>query len=125
MQTKVESVKGLEHLYYKGKEIIYSDYRGMEDDEVVAVATDIVAYLLKLNRPTLQLTNIEGVFFTPKVLTALTTLAPKVEHLIVKDAVIGIKGAKRILFQTYNAIIQGNAKAFDDEEAAKDWLVEE
>ena len=115
----------IQRLIYKGKEIIYTDYRGMDDDELIATAYKVVDYLLNLNRPTLQLTNITGIYFTPKIMELLTKLTPRVEHLIIKDAVIGITGAKRILFHTYNAIVRGNAKAFDDEQAAKEWLVEE
>jgi hypothetical protein len=40
-----------------------------------------------------------------------------------KDAVLGVKGNKRFLFQLYNFILRGNAKLFDDETVAKEWLV--
>jgi hypothetical protein len=39
--------------------------------------------------------------------------------------VVGIKGVKRILFQVYNGLVRGKAKAFDDEETAKEWLVKD
>ena len=115
--------KTIQHLMYKGKEIFYTDYRGLDDDEMTSAVHEVVDYLLDLNRPTLQLTNITGVYFTPKILKLLTTLTPRVEHLIIKDAVVGVTGAKRVLFQAYNAIVNGNAKTFDDEQTAKDWLV--
>jgi hypothetical protein len=114
----------VQRLLYKNKEIIYTDFRDLDDDEkFVAVAEEVLKFLTKLNRPTLQLTNISGFFLTPKRMHVITTYTPKVEHLILKDAVVGIKGAKRILFQIYNSIVGGKAKTFDDEESAKEWLV--
>ena len=109
---------------HKGKEVICFDYRGLdEEDEFIEMAEKALEYNLKLNRPTLQLTNITGCYLTPRIMEYINTTMPKVSHLIIKDALIGITGAKRILFQVYNMMVRGNARAFKDEEEALEWLV--
>lgn len=110
-------------LVFQGKEIIYFNFRGLtEDQDIIQHFHNARDYMLKLNRPTLQLTNVTGVYFTPNIMKNLDVLKAA-EHLVIKDAVVGVTGVKKILFQIYNTMLQGKTKTFDDEEAAKQWLV--
>jgi hypothetical protein len=109
---------------YKGREIVSIDYRGLDDeDELFKFNDQVFAFLHSLNRPTLQMTNIEGIHFTPKLMKAVQEQTPKVQHLIMKDAVLGITGVKRILFQVYSALLNERTRSFPDEISAKEWLV--
>jgi hypothetical protein len=112
-------------IHYKNKKIFYTDYRGLvEDEEIETFINEIIQYQLKLNLATLQLTNVEGVFFTPRIMKSIEKAAPILKDFIIKDAIVGITGIKRILFQFYNTIIGGNARAFQTEEEAMEWLIQ-
>lgn len=109
---------------YGGKRIFYTDYRGLEtDEEIEAFIDEIVRFQLRVNRPSLQLTNIEGAYFTPQIMKRVEKAMGEVNHLIIKDAIVGVRGIKRVLFQFYNTVIGGKARAFKTEEEAKEWLV--
>lgn len=108
---------------YKGQEITYLDYRGKSLEEIKAILEEAVEQALKENKQRYLLTNITGVFAVPEFMDAVNAATKKTKHLTLKSAVVGVTGAKKILFNTYNAIIGTEAKAFNDEEAAKEWLV--
>ncbi len=98
---------------YKGQEIVSLDYRGLDDEEeFLKVAYETTDFLVSLNRPTLQMTNIEGIFFTPKLMKAVQAEAPRLKPFIIKDAILGITGVKRVLFQLYSSLVDGKTKAF-------------
>ncbi len=109
---------------HKGVEIIRFDYQGLsEDEDVIAFVDEAKHFLFDLNRSTLQLTNITGVYLTPPVMKHITEASKQVEHLVMLDAVVGVIGVKKFLFQLYNTLIRGKARAFDKEDEAKEWLV--
>jgi hypothetical protein len=110
-------------IYHKGIEIIRFDYQGLpEDEDVIAFVDEVKHFLFELNRPTLQLTNITGIYLTPTVMKHITEASKQWEHLVMLDAIIGVTEVKRFLFQLYNTLIRGKARAFDTEEEAKEWL---
>ena len=114
----------IELIHYKNKEIIRSDFRGLtDDDDLIAFLSKLFQYMKDIERPVRRLTLIEGVYFTPKVMAQLPKVTNELQSMIIKDAVIGVHGVKRILLQAYNAIIPDRVKAFSNEEDAKDWLV--
>ena len=116
----------IEAIFRDGKEIIRIDFQGLEeDDNVIAFLTEIKNYVLNFNRPTLQLTNITGVYFTPSVMNQVSAITKETEHLVIKDAIVGVVGVKKILLQVYNTLVRGKAKAFNTEEDAIAWLVKE
>jgi hypothetical protein len=116
----------IKRIFHDGKEIIRMDFQGLEDDnDVINLLTEIKNYVLNTNRPTLQLTNITGVYMTPSVMNKVSAITKETEHLVIKDAVVGVVGVKKILFQVYNTLLGGKAKAFNTEEDAMAWLVKE
>ena len=132
-QTQYDVVKGavrkmerIQTIYHKDKPINYFDYRGLEtESEVLGSIRETRIFLEKQNLQTLQLTNITGVFFTPGLIKPVLAEVELCKPYVLRDAVVGIVGAKRILFQTYLAIFPGKTKAFVEEAPALDWLVEE
>jgi hypothetical protein len=117
-------VERLKIIEYKGKEIVCIDYRGLiEDEEVIEFVREATDYVIGLERPSLQLTDVSNVFFTPPIMEVINQCADEAKSYVLKDAIIGIKGAKRILFQLYSMILGGKARAFSDDVSAKEWLV--
>jgi hypothetical protein len=110
---------------YKGKEIIYCDYRDCSEEEMIQLLEQGQAMILHDNRKTLQLTNITRAYATRKFTARANDVGKTIKHLTQKEAIIGIVGAKKVLFRAYNLIMGGVVRAFDTEEEAKEWLVEE
>ena len=116
-------MKRIQKIQHNGRDIVRFDFQGLtEDDEIISYIKEIEDYLLALESPTLQLNNITGVYFTPQVMNELTAAGKRWEHTVLKDAIVGVVGVKRILLRAYNAIVGGKAKAFSTEEEALEWL---
>ena len=114
---------GREIITYKGEEITYLDYRGKSLEEIKAILADAAEQALKENKQRYLLTNISGIFAVPEFMEAVNDATRKTKHLTLKSAVVGVTGAKKLLFNMYNTVIGKEAKAFDDEESAKEWLI--
>jgi hypothetical protein len=112
-------------LTYKGKEISYFDYRGMNMEEIIRTIEEASAKALQENKHRLQLSNLTGVFAVPEFMSSVKEAGKKTKHLTTKSAVVGITGAKKLLLNIYNAFTGVDMKAFDDEESAKEWLVKD
>ncbi len=113
-------------LTHKGKKIHYFDYRGLIDDtaflELARKASD---FLIEQNKKSLHLINLTGTFITPNLIKPLITEIERYKPFIQKEAIVGVTGAKRVLFQTYLTFFSSDdIKAFRDteEETALDWL---
>ncbi|WP_420582741.1 hypothetical protein [Reichenbachiella sp.] len=114
---------GYSLITHKGKEILYVDYQDMTKEEILQVMDDATDYALELNRPLLRLSNMTGVFGVKDVVDKAKESGKKTSHLTIKRAVVGITGAKKVLFNGFNRVSGNNSKAFDSVEDAKDWLV--
>lgn len=114
---------GLQKIYHMGKEIIYVDYRGMKEEEMLATAQSLKVLLLRENKPHLRLVNISECFAKPKFTAYIREMGNEISHIPVKAAVVGITGAKKVLLMGYNRILGGSMRPFDHEEDAKNYLV--
>ncbi|HCX20734.1 MAG: hypothetical protein CMB80_07805 [Flammeovirgaceae bacterium] len=114
---------GHEIILHKGKEILYVDYQGMSENEILKEMDDATDFALKENRPLLRLSNMTDVFGVSSVVEKAKESGKKTKHLTIKRAAVGITGAKKVLFNAFNRVSGNNARAFDSVEEAKDWLV--
>ncbi len=108
---------------YKGKEIIYVDYRGESEDEMLDTANKLRDILLSDNKAHLRLVNITDAFATTKFTNYIRQLGKDTKHIPTKAAIVGITGAKKVLLLGYNRILGGAMRPFDDEEMAKEYLI--
>lgn len=116
-------MSGLKKITYKGKEIVYVDYREQTEDEMLETASDLRNLLLAEQKAHLRLVNINNAFATPKFTTFIRELGKETKHIPVKAAIVGITGAKKVLLHGYNRILGGSMRPFDDEESAKEYLI--
>lgn len=114
---------GFSKIYYKGKEIIYVDYQGQSEDEMLGTASDLRDWLLHERKPHLRLVNITGAFAKPKFNQYIRKLGEETKDIPMKGAIVGVTGGKKALLIIYNKILGGSLKPFDTEEAAKEYLV--
>jgi hypothetical protein len=111
---------------YKGKEILYLDYRGLKLEQIIQSIDEAVEESLKSNRPICMLINITGVYAVPEFMEKSKEAGKKTKNIVKKQAMVGINStAKEILLNAYNYFTGSNTKAFDDEESAKEWLVKD
>jgi hypothetical protein len=118
---------GVKKINHKGQEILYIDYKGTrDDDEMISILKEAQTVIKEDNKEYFQLTDLREAFATPKYMKAAKEIAKETPKLAKKRAIIGVSSpGKKILLQAYNVILGKNGlKPFDDEEAAKDWLVD-
>lgn len=110
---------------YKGKEILYIDYRGMNENQMIQTLNEATERSLSDNKPRLLLTNVAGSFVLPDFLKKAKEAGKRTKHLTLKSAIIGIEGAKKVLLKFHNLYVGSEMKPFHDEIEAKEWLVRE
>lgn len=114
---------GLQKITHKGKEIVYVDYRGQSEEEMLKTASDLRDFLLSDPGEHLRLVNITDTPATRKFTAFIREMGKETKHVPVKGAVVGITGAKKVLLSGYNRLLGGAMRPFDDEEIAKNYLV--
>lgn len=113
----------IQKIIHKGRLIVYIDYRGQNEDEMIETATSLRKFLETNPRKHLRLINITDTPATRKFISYIRQLGKDTKHIPVKGAVVGIVGAKKVLLSGYNKLLGGAMRPFDDEEAAKEYLV--
>lgn len=116
-------MKRIQKIQYKGKEIIYVNYAGLREKEMIEVLGQVEALILSDNKPHLQLVNITDAFATPGYMAAVKKFGQKTQSLTAKAAIVGITGVKALLLRSYNFISGSKLIAFNTEEEAKEYLV--
>lgn len=114
---------GIQRITYKGKEIIYIDYRGKSEDEMLEVADSLKEFLLSGPGHHLRLVNITDTPATRKFTSYIREMGKQTKDVPVRGAIVGITGAKKVLLSGYNRLLGGAMRPFDDEETAKEYLV--
>ncbi len=113
----------IQRIEYKGEEIIYVDYRGLSEDEMLSMAGSLREFLLSEPGYHLRLVNITDTPATRQFTSFIRQLGKDTKHIPVKAAIVGITGAKKVLLSGYNRLLGGAMKPFDNEEKAKEYLV--
>jgi hypothetical protein len=108
---------------YKGKEIIYFDFRECAEEEMIQLLDQGQEMIVHDNHKTLRLTNLHRAYATNTFMARANAFGKATKHLTQKAALVGITGAKKVLFKAYNFLIGEAARAFDTEEEAKEWLI--
>lgn len=116
-------MSGFQRINYKGKEIIYIDYRGQSEDEMLATASSLRDFLHSDPGHHLRLVNITDTPATRKFTSYIRELGKETKDIPVKAAIVGITGAKKVLLSGYNRLLGGAMRPFDDEETAKEYLI--
>ncbi|CAA6807840.1 MAG: Unknown protein [uncultured Aureispira sp.] len=110
-------------IQYKGKEILYINYKGLTENQMIDTLNKAEQIILNDNKPHLQLSNIVDAFATPGYMAAAKKFGKNTEHLTSKSAIVGITGVKALLLRSYNFVSGDKLKAFNTEEEAKEYLV--
>ncbi len=117
-------MSSLSYQQYKGKNILYIDFRNKRRDQNIATIYEAAKEVRAWTEKGLILPDFRNAVTTPEFLThakqlGLEVFAPK----SLKSACIGITGVKKKLLQEYNTFCNGSVVSFETEEEAKEWLI--
>ncbi|HLA84451.1 MAG TPA: hypothetical protein VJL29_06630 [Thermoguttaceae bacterium] len=118
-------------MVYQGKQILYCDYANFALDQFEAFKTELDSAVAVITREPekslLALTDIRRSVASPAVVDMFKTAAIVTAKHIRKQAVVGVSGMKKILFDAVIHISKQPARAFGDLELekAQKWLVED
>lgn len=108
---------------YKDKKILYQDYRGLSKEEMLSTAEEAFKMTSEYNGNLIILIDIREAFLSEEFMNKVKEIGSKSKDKIQKTAIIGIQGIKKIIFNAFNAFIgTNNFKAFETEDAAKEYL---
>jgi hypothetical protein len=107
---------------YKGKRILFSDYQGLDNEEMIAQFKYETSIILK-EKEVLYLGDFHNSTISPDFMKMLNETGKQTQSIIKKSAVVGITGLKSILMNSFNMISGVKAKSFDEITKAKEYLV--
>lgn len=125
METKMRS-HWLEHA---GKQIFYQNFSGHDilhsdevKDELVAVQAIVTA---QPKGSTRVLADFRDTILGKDLIDLLTASSSKTKIYVMKTAVLGVTGTKRILANVLMNLTGQKLVIFEDEQAALDWLAKD
>lgn len=113
----------IQTITHQSKEIIYIDYRNMNDAEMIETIKQMRDKVLTLNKPHLRLVNVTNTNASATFRTHMRKIGKEIGHIPSKVAIVGIPASKRVVINAYNVLIGGTMKLFDNEDEAKAYLV--
>lgn len=111
---------------HKQKEILQLDFSECSYEELVALVTkarDIISQ--QTPNSLLVLTNVADIRVNKDVVKTLREYLELNKPFIKASAVTGVNSQTQVLFNTIITLARRDIKLFDNEEAAKNWLVEQ
>jgi hypothetical protein len=109
---------------FKGKKILYADYRQCGSAENLTKLLDEVIAIVKKTANVLIISNFEGEIAYPAFIERIKLWGKDhCQKNIIKSAVIGISGIRMVYYNTY-IILTGDkkTKAFGNYNSAVEWL---
>jgi hypothetical protein len=118
---------GTKWIEYKGKKILYQDYRGLTGPEAIEAIELAARMMTECPTRLLFMSNVEGMVITSQFMARSKELGRQVfDRKTEKTAMIGITGLKRIFYEAYLHFINNKNKkmaTFETEAEAMEWLV--
>ena len=112
--------KFVEIITYQGKEIVYLNMNGLNEEEQLAAINE-TDQIFSTKQEILNVTDVGNTTTTPIVKEKANELHRKHKDRIKAEAIVGVSGLKRMLAQGMNKDIYF-AKSIDD---AKNWVVQQ
>jgi hypothetical protein len=114
-----------ETIIYKGKEITFFNYNGLRGEELLEQLKANTQYLLDSPKNDfLTLSDFSKAYGTDETLAFLQSEPAKAAaKKTKKKALLGITGLKKMFLNIYNTFTGAGARAFNDIESAKEYLV--
>lgn len=116
---------GVEWIEHKGKKILYIQYTGLKQSEMLDLIIKASQMILESkSNEVLSLTDVTDCFINNDFMELSKKQGLITLPLTQKAAVVGITGLKSILLKASNAFTPKPRVPFETIEQAKDWLAE-
>lgn len=116
----------INYILYKGKRILYIDFRNKNGDQNVATLDEVATEMRTWTEKGLTLSDFRNSTGSPAYMARIKKLGAEVFiPMTIKNAAIGVTGLKQILLNAVNSFLNTKAVAFDTEEDAKEWLIKD
>ena len=116
----------VKYIQYKGKTILYIDYRNMTGNEGIATLHEEEKEVRTWTQPGLVLNDFRNSKATSEFMAEAKRLGKELfSAMEKKTAAIGVTGIQNILLQAYNAFSKDKLVPFATEEEAKEWLIKD
>ena len=116
----------VKYIQYKGKTILYVDYRNMTEAEGIATLHEEAKEVRTWTQPGLVLNDFRNSKATSDFMAEAKKLGKEIfSAMEKKTAAIGITGIQNILLHAYNAFAKDKVVPFATEEEAKEWLIKD
>lgn len=112
---------------YKGKKIIYGDYRKLKGKDLMAAIDEEVKLVMAAPEKVLILDDFTGCVVDSACMEYLKKVGKElIEPNTEKCAILGVEGMKNVLLNAYNWFTGAGAhqRLFRSELEAKEWLVQ-
>ncbi|MFL7793416.1 MAG: STAS/SEC14 domain-containing protein [Anaerolineae bacterium] len=108
---------------YKGKEILFIDYRGLGLEESLETLDQAEEVIAGRKDKILILVDTRDAYTSAEFMSRLKESGKEIAPKMEKQAIVGITGLKAILLDAYNRFTGSALKPFSTQEEAKEWLV--
>ena len=113
-----------EIITYKGKEILYANYSACKTNEEALLVLEKSFEKLRSSPIKMRvLVNVENAVGTREFQKKAKELSKATEGKVLKRAVLGISGMKKVLLMGFNNFTKTKAHPFDTKEEALEFLV--
>lgn len=113
---------------HKGQKILYCDYTNYPESEFEKLKAELeeveAVITLEPKDSVLGLTDIRGSVATSEVIVLFKGAVSRTGPHIRMQAVVGVSGVKKVLFDVVVRLSGQNARTFDKVESAKEWLAQ-
>ncbi len=119
-----DRVKWIEH---KGKKIIFLDYTNLNSrnkERFFEVLNEAREFILSAGSDLLILVDLRDSYGDSEIMQRMKKDGKDEKHLIHKEAVVGIDGAKEVILRAINLFTKIGITPFKTIDKAKDWLAE-
>jgi len=111
-------------IFHKDDEITIVDYSGARENEMIATVEAASNRILHEGKETLVLSIFNNKnYVTPKFMRQVEATLKKADHLIVKNAVIGLSSTQQWILKGVNLWYKKKIYHFDSEQEALNFLI--
>ncbi|MGW8246809.1 MAG: hypothetical protein ACWGOV_01755 [Acidiferrobacterales bacterium] len=120
---KTNRIKWITH---KGKKILFEDYSGLQENEMLDALHDTQAVYQSLSAPVPVLVDLTNARTNEVFLEEIKRIGKEYEACIARIGNVGVSGARKLLATAYHAVTAQTNKSgyFSNMEDAKNFLAE-
>lgn len=109
----------------QGKEIIVVDYSHLKDADMIKLAIQAKALIMKKPTPKLIVNSFKNTFATPAFLRHMERESVEIKPFIARNALVSLNKPKMMILKGFNLLLATNFRAFSTEYEAVQYLIEE